>query len=411
MSTHRFDLFAPEARANPHPIYAEMRRNSPVCQVDPGGIWAVARYDDVLFVLKHPEIFSSQGFRVTLLAPWLESNPLADSLLVLDPPEHNRLRALVSRGFTPGMIAGFEPRVRAIAEELAGELERLGEADFMASFAVPLPARVICELLGLDPTLHAEFKRWADHLAMVSPVTPSEHIPAVRATVEAMIGFMKEVIARRRKTPANDVVTRLLRAEIDGHALSEAEIVGFMSIILMAGFETTTNLLTKTVLGLTGRPADIARLRADPALLAGFTEEALRFESPAEIVLRQTTTEVTLSGVTIPKGAFVAAIIASAQRDERKFPEPDRFDMARKPDVFIAFGHGPHHCLGAPLARLEMKVGLETLLRRFERFERLPGELAWNCTLAVRCPHALPLRFVVPASSSVRSARYVEAAV
>ncbi|WP_437681477.1 cytochrome P450 [Sorangium sp. So ce131] len=410
MSTRRFDLFAPEARANPHPIYAEMRRNSPVCQIDPGGLWAVARYDDVLFVLKHPEKFSSQGFRVTMLAPWIESNPLMDSLLVLDPPEHNRLRALVSRAFTPGMVAGFEPRVRAIAEELAGDLERLGDADFIANFAVPLPSRVICELLGLDPKLHAEFKRWADHLAMISPVTPSEHIPAVRATVQSMIGFMKEVIARRRVAPADDLVTRLIRAEIDGHALSEAEIVGFMSIILMAGFETTMNLFAKTLLGLTGRPADVARLRAEPALLPGFTDEALRFESPAEVVLRQATADVALSGVTIPKGAFVAAIIASAQRDERKFPEPDRFDMDRKPDVFIAFGHGAHYCLGASLARLEMKVGMEVLLRRFERFERLPGELAWNCTLPVRCPRALPLRFV-PAASSVRSVRYAEAAV
>ncbi len=403
----RHDLFAPDARKNPFPMYAEMRRESPVCRAEPGGLWAVSRHEDALFVLKHPELFSSQGFRVLTLADWLPRNPLAESIVLMDPPVHTKMRALVSRAFTPTTIVRLLPRITAIAEELAADLARRGEADFVADFAVPLPSRVICELLGLDPSLHAEFNRWNRLMQMISPVTPPEHIPEIQKCMEDVRAHMLDVIEARRRAPAHDMVSDLLRAEVDGQRLTDDEIIAFMILLLIAGFETTSSLLSKSLVHLSDTPSDVARLRANPRLLPGFIEEALRFCSPAENLFRLTTTDVTLSGVTIPAGSTVCVMLASANRDERKFPDPDRFDMERAAQGVLSFGHGIHYCIGASLAKAEAMAGYEALLARFERFERTTADIPWNTNLAIRNPMALPMRFVRPSLGAPLSARPV----
>jgi cytochrome P450 len=390
----RVDVLSPELRANPYPYYAELRRTRPVCQVDPGGMWAVSRHDDVVFVLKHPELFSSHGFKAAWQPPWVGYNPLANSMIAMDPPAHTRLRVLVSRAFGARAVSRLEPRVRALAEELASGLSR-GEVDFIEAFAMPLPAFVIGELLGVDHALRKSFKRWGDDILSVTPEPRSpEHAARVRTTIAELSGYLREVIAARRRAPAEDTVSELLFAEVNGEALTDTEIVDFLVVLLLGGLETTTHFLGNALLFLASHPEELGRLHAEPQLVPGFLEEMLRYDGPSQSLPRITTREVAVGGVTIPARAMVLALVGSANRDERQYPDPDRFDLHRGSQGGLQFGHGIHFCIGATLARMEARAALDALVARFGRVERGGGEIQYNRTLTVRGPIALPLRFV-----------------
>lgn len=389
----RVNLMLPEVRANPYPIYAELRRKSPVCEVDPGGVWAVARYSDVQFVLKNPELFSSAGFQSYLKPAWVEHNPIASSILVMDAPAHGKYRGLVSRAFTTRLLASMEVRVRAVADQLADRLLARGEVDFMAEFATPLPAAIIGELLGIETSQHGNFKRWGADMSAITPAPPSEElVTSVRKTLAEMAGYLQEVVDARRRAPANDLVSELIRARVDGEVLTDAEILSFLFLLLPAGFETTANLLANAMLGFLDRPGDFARLRAEPALVPAFIEEVLRHDSPVHGIPRIATADVELGGATVPKGAMVLVLLGSANRDEAQFPDPDRFDLGRDAQGGVAFGHGAHFCLGAALTRMEGRIGIEALLSRFQGFSRLADKLEWTPTLTVRGPVTLPVR-------------------
>ena len=391
--TEPVNLFAPEVRSDPYPTYARLRRDAPVQQVEPMGLWAVSRYQDVEYVLKNPQVFSSSGFEALLKPAWLPHNPIGDSILVKDGAGHAKLRALLSRAFTPKSIARLEVRIREIAAALAGRLSTLGEADFVAEFCSPLPGRVIAEIIGVDPELHREFKRWVGHLTMISPMYPGDELAAaIRTTVSEMEGYLKEVLAARRRAPKDDMVSDLIGAEVDGHRLTDDEIIAFLFVLLPGGFETTMHLLATIMLGFTQRPDEFARLRADRSLVPAYVEEALRKEPPLHGILRLTLAEVDIAGVRVPPAAMVLVLLGSANHDETKFVEPERFDVARDKKTGFPFGHGAHFCLGAPLARLEARIVIEELVARFRGFERLPGELEWNVAVVVRGPVALPIR-------------------
>jgi hypothetical protein len=391
----RVNLLHPEIRKNPYPLYAELRRSNPVCQVDPGGMWAVTRYEDVQHVLKTPELFSSAGFATLWRPPWLGHNPVAESMVTKDAPAHTKLRAIVSRAFTQRTIAAMEPRIATIAAEQADRLRELGEADFIADFAAPFPARIIGEILGLDPAHHVSFARWGAALSAITPAPPSEQLATwICENIREMEGYIRDVLIARRRVPTDDMVSSLIRAEVDGDALTDAEIVAFLFLVLPAGFETTTNLLANCMLGLLERRADLARLRTDLSRIPAFIEEILRHDPPVHGIPRFTTADVELRGVMIPKGSMVLALAGSANRDDAQFPDGERFDMDRGAQAGLAFGHGAHFCLGAGLARLEARLGFEALLARFKGFERLPGELTWNSAVTVRGPLSLPLRFL-----------------
>ncbi|WP_437572390.1 cytochrome P450 [Sorangium sp. So ce542] len=389
---HRMDVLSPAFRANPYPWYAELRRAAPVCQVEPGGMWAVSRYEDVLFVLRNPELFSSHGFKAAWQPPWVGYNPLANSMLALDPPAHTRLRGLIHRAFGARTVARLAPRVRAVAEELASGLA--GEIDVIDALAMPLPAFVIGEVLGLDHGLRRHFKRWADDILSVTPgPEPPAHAERVRTTIAELTGYLSDVVSARRRAPADDTVSDLIRAEADGQALTDTEIVDFLVLLLLGGLETTTHLLGNALLFLADHPDMLRRLRDAPDLVPLFLEEVLRYDGPSQSVPRLTTREVELAGATLPPGALVLALVASANRDERQYPEPDRFDLHRGSHGGLQFGHGIHFCIGAALARMEARAALEALIARFARIERCPGEIVYNRTLTVRGPVALPLRF------------------
>ncbi len=391
------NLFAPEFRSNPYPTYTRLRRDAPVQHIASLGMWTVSRQKDVEYVLKNPQVFSSTGFQALLQPAWLPHNPIGHSILAKDGLDHAKLRALQNKAFTPRAIARLEARVREFAADLADRLGRLGELDFVSEFCAPLPGRVIAEILGIEPGLHREFSRWAGHLVMISPIYPGDELAAaIKTTLSEIVGYLKEVVAARRIAPRDDTVSDLVRAEVDGCLLTADEVISFLCLLLVAGFETTMHLLGTMMLGFTQRPDDFSRLRAEPSLIPAYVEEALRAEPPVHAVTRMTLAEADLGGVKVPAGAMVLVLLGSANHDESQFAEPERFDMKRNTKDALPFGYGTHFCMGAPLARLEARVAIEELSARFRGFERLPGEIEWNMALTVRGPVALPIR-VLPA--------------
>jgi cytochrome P450 len=387
------NLLDPAMLADPFPVYSELRRNSPVCQVEPWGIWAVSRHPDVVTVLKEHKLFTSAGFDAVWAPEWLGDRlPFADSMIIMDPPAHSRLRNLVSRAFTPRSVARLESYVKAVAEELCDRLEHGKEIDFVRTFAEPLPGLVTCTFMGMNPVLHPHFKRWVGDMATVTPVPPSpEHAARIRRSIAEMRSCVAENLAARKMNLGEDIVSDLIRADVDGQKLTDEELNAFQSLLITGGVETTVYLITNAIRLLMDRPAELDRLRADPSLIPTFIGEVLRYESPVRGLFRLAKEDVELSGVKIPAGAFVVALVASANRDEREYPDPDRFDITRGAAP-VSFGHGAHYCLGSALARMEGRIALETLFRRFVRFEKASGEIVWPASLTNRGPVNLPVR-------------------
>ena len=366
-----------------------------MAQVDPGGLWAVSRYEDVLRVFKNPKVFSSSGLRMAVEPPWFErQNPLCDSLVFMDDPkQHGRLRGLVNRAFGPTALGKLEPRIRAVAGELATRILNRRQVDFIEDFALPLPASVIGTLMGLEPELYPRFKQWADDLVAISATQPGDTalLARCRRTVGEMEQYLSEVIARRRKAPGDDMVSDLLSSRIEGEALTDKELMGFLFLLLPAGLESTVHLLGHSARLLSEHPDVLARLRADRALIPPFIEEVLRFEPPVHGTMRLCTEDTELAGVALPRGSVLVLLLGSAMRDERYCADGDRFSLDRKGPHNMAFGHGMHFCLGASLARLEGRVALEALLPRCSGLARRTEALEWNSSMIVRGVRTLPL--------------------
>lgn len=396
-SSETVNLFSPEVRADPYPTYAMLRQHHPVCQVEPGGFWAISRYADVISVLKSAERFSSAGFRPAFEPEWLGHNPGAHTMLSMDPPEHGKNRTLVNRVFSPAIVTRTEPAIRARIERLTDRLAEQGACEFVGDFATPLTSGVIGDFLALDPSAHGKFKHWSDTLSGITPVPQSaEHADSVRSTIKEMEDYFGSVIDERKQAPGEDLVSRLAKAEIDGQSLSREELIAFLFLLVVAGLDTTVHLISKSIITLSDRPALVAQLRATPALIPRFIEEMLRYDPPTHNLFRQATEDSEIAGVRVPAGTFVMVMLASANRDPDQFPDPDRFDLERASQGGVAFGHGAHFCLGAVLARLEGRAALESLLTRFKSIEREPGDIEWQHTLTVRGPARLPVR-VTPA--------------
>jgi cytochrome P450 len=392
------NLLAPDFHAHLYSVYAELR-GGPVRQVAPGGMWVISRYEDALVALKDPR-FSSAGLARMAEPPYLGTTPFSGAMVTMDPPRHTRMRALVSRAFGATSMARLESLVRRVCQELAEDLVRRREVEFVHDFAVPLPGEVIGHLLGLERSVFPKFKRWATALAMVTAAHTPEMQEEVRSALKELELYLREVIASRHQQPREDMVSELLRAEVDGRSLSDEEILSFMFLLLPAGLETTTNLLANTMICLANHPQELARARAQPDSIPRLIEEVLRFESPVQPVVRVTTAEVELGGATIPAGAMVSILIAAANRDESRFPNADRFQPERPKESHLAFGHGTHFCLGAQLARMEARLALEALLPRIEGIRLRESGVRWLPGFMVRGPQELPLE-LIPSSPPV----------
>lgn len=387
-------LMSPEVRANPYPLYAELRRTG-IRQVEPGGMWAVSRYDDVLAVLKDPRRFSSEGLGQAFLPPWLPRNPVAQSLVMKDPPSHTRLRGRVSRAFGPAALAVLEPRIRALAEQLAENLLRHeGEVDFMAEFALRLPVGVLGLMFGLDPAQYPRLKEWADDLISLPAGRHSpEEQARIRESLASLERCFEELLEARRAALGDDLVSELIRPDADGDVLSHEELISFLFSLLPAGVETTVYLMANTLVVLSDHPQERAQVLADRRLIPRVLDEVLRYEPSGHSSLRIVTEDTELSGVRLPRGSMVVVLMAAALRDERQFPQADRFLLSRDRPSHLAFGHGVHYCLGALLAKLEARLGLEAVFSRVRDFSRPARELQWNPSLIARGPLALPLLF------------------
>jgi cytochrome P450 len=303
------------------------------------------------------------------------------------------------RAFTPGSVANLEPRIRELSRTLLAQVLESGAMDFAADLAIPLPLMVIAEMIGIPAADWPRFRRWSDVILTLSHTVSGKDAGAAaaiefRATTAEMAEYLPELIEARRRSPQDDLLTRLVEAEVDGDRLSAQEILAFVQLLLVAGNETTTNLLNNALLSLMEHPDQLARLRAAPALLPSAIEEVLRFRTPIQFMFRGTARPVEMHGQAIPAGKRVLAMIGSANRDPQQFPDPDRFDIARDPNPHIAFGHGIHFCLGAPLSRLESRIALTEFLEAVESFARTSDD-PWEPrdALHVLGPNRLPIRF------------------
>jgi cytochrome P450 len=312
----------------------------------------------------------------------------------MNPPDHTRLRKLANKGFTPRLIRSLEPRVREITRQLIASLRGQVEGDLVSAFSGPLPTIVIAEMLGVERERLNDFKRWSDDLVLGTSRPSDEAVRArVRQSGAELRAYFEQMIARRRTDPGEDVITALVRAEEERDMLSAAEILALAVLLLLAGNETTTNLIGNAVRTLLAHPEELAKVRADRTLVPALVEEVLRYESPVQIIFRQTARAVELEGGKLPAGATVFLLLGAANRDERKFPEPDRFEVARNPQDHVGFGYGIHYCLGAPLARLEGRIALESLLFDCPPFTCTRAHLPQIASVIVRGVQTLPLRF------------------
>ncbi|MEX5633461.1 cytochrome P450 [Parafrankia sp. FMc2] len=349
-----------------------LRQRGAVHHDDSQQCWQVLGHPEASTVLAEHTTFSSD---VGGLAPRSAEIELfrRGNFLRSDPPEHRRLRGLASHAFTPRTVAGLAPHIADITSELLDATGDRGRIDLIDELAYPLPVIVIAELLGLPANDRPMFRRWADLMFDRAATNPDESLTrlaeantrAIAPVVRDMNAYLLEHIRRARAHPGNDLTTRLVQAEIDGQRLVDEEIVGFVGLLLLAGHITTTATLGNTVLTLDQHPRAAAEVRADADLLPAVIEESLRLRTPFPRLLRQTSRPAQLGGADIPAGSMVAVWLAAANRDERVFPDPDRFDPHRSPNPHLAFGHGIHFCLGAPLARLEARIALGLLLARF----------------------------------------------
>jgi cytochrome P450 len=320
-------------------------------------------------------------------------------MVFLDPPRHSKIRALISQAFTPKSVANLEPRIRHFSTELLDHGIERGQMDLAADFSIPLPTMVIAEMLGMPLSDLPRFKVWNDIMLKMSYSVPGGSaaagvVDAFRSATAEMNDYLTILLTERRANPRDDLLSRLLHAQIDGERLTQLEILGFFQLLLLAGSETTTNLVNNAILCFIEHPDQLSRLQAHPELLPCAIEEVLRYRSPLQWMFRLTKRDVELLGQKIPAGKLLLTMIGSANRDPRHFPNPNQFDIARDPNPHIAFGHGMHFCLGAPLARLEARIALTDFLARAKNFG-LATNQPWEPRPGVHVhgPARLPIRF------------------
>jgi cytochrome P450 len=363
-----FNPWDPAFRANPYPYYQPLLARPPHNLELFMPMTLVARYQDVVEVLHDHEHFSSVIPKLPLFAEQQQLFGEAATVLFSDPPVQTRLRRLVSRAFTPRRIADMESHIRRMTGDLLDQAAAKGRFELMNDLATPLPVMVIAGMLGVPPEHYERFKYWSDKIVESDNTLPgTPQPPEIVSAFHHLRGYFAEEIERRRHSTGNDLVSVLINAHEENDALSADELLSFVVLLLIAGNETTTNLLGNGMLALARNPCEFARIRANPALLPGAIEEMLRYDGPVQATMRFTNSPVELSGTRIPAGGFVFVILAAANRDPAQFSEPDRFDIAREPNHHLAFGEGIHFCLGAALARLEARVAFEMTLARFPR--------------------------------------------
>ena len=397
-----FNPFDPAFRADPYPTYRRLIEGEPVREAMPG-LFVLPRYADCVAMLRDAnasndgtksdqakEMLAKQG----PLNPDLEVLQQARPFLFMDPPDHTRLRGLVNKAFTPHVIENMRPRIQQIVHELVDAAAERGECDVIEDLAYPLPVRVISEMLGVPPEDHERFKGWSRELARsLDPdfAVPQEVIDRRQAAATAFRAYFTELIEERRTRPGDDLLTALIAAEEAGDKLSPAELLSTCTLLLVAGHETTVNLIGNGLLALIRHPDQARRLRDDPSLIRSAIEEALRFDPPVQLTARTALQDIRLPGGVVPKGKQAILLIGAANHDPAQFPDPDTFDIGRADNRHIAFGMGIHFCLGAPLARVEGQAAIGTLVARTTDIA-LEGTPAYKDQVTLRGLDTFPVK-------------------
>lgn len=355
--------------------FQQMRATHPVWRDETSGCWHIFRYDDVKNILSDYTHFSSD-FRRFVPA---RSTPIAPSLISMDPPQHRKYRALISPLFTPRAIAALSERITAIVQGLLDHVRPLGQMDVIEDLAYPLPTTVIAEMLGVPIADRPLFRRWADELfsgqlsdAEIVQNEETETTRRMRPVIQEMKDYFTRMLEERRRQPCTDLMSDLLAAEVDGNHLDLEETISFCFLLLIAGHVTTTNLLGLAILCFTDHPDVMQQLRQEPDLMPGAIEEVLRYTSLVWRIGRMTTTEIVIDDTHIPANTIIFGWLASANHDPAQFPDPESFDIRRSPNNHVAFGHGIHFCIGAPLARLEASIALPMMLAQLPQIHRAP---------------------------------------
>ncbi|HVN27968.1 MAG TPA: cytochrome P450 [Candidatus Binataceae bacterium] len=412
-----FNQWDPDFRANPYPHYHAMLAGPPriisltvpatpdllkMLGIEDTSVREIplptalaARYQDCLAILRDPQRFSSkrpdaERDEMEMQGPFKG----APTMLFSDPPVHTRLRKLVNRDFTPRRIREMEPRIRELTNLLLDAAEKRGELEVMADLANPLPVMVIAEMLGVEPDLYATFKRWSDAIVSGDNTLPGNPLPPeFTSSVEDLRAYFSAQIEKRRKSPGPDLVSALVAAHTEADALDAGELLAFVILLLLAGNETTTNLIGNGSLALGRHPEQMAMLQRDHAMLPRAIEEMLRYDGPVQSTARFTKSDIEFDGTFLPANFPIFVILAAANRDPAQFRDPDKFDITRDPNDHLAFGEGIHFCIGSPLARLEARIAFDAMLERFPKLRlRDPGtKLQYKGSYFLRGLAALPM--------------------
>ena len=369
---------SPKAIADPYPLYSDLRTRDPVHRMRLIDAWAITRYQDIDRVLRDHSTFSSA------VATNVQRRTGLTSMLEMDPPDHTRLRSLVSQAFTPRAIEGLRPRIERIADDLVENAAALGRFDLVASIAYPLPVTVIAEMLGVPSEDMTRFERWSNDIALnIEPTLDDEEIGRVRNAADELSEYFEGIIRLRRCDPQDDIISGLLAAEEEGDRLTHEELIRTLILLLVAGNETTRNLIGNGMLALLSNPDQVRLLRDNPALMGSAVKELLRYDPPVQLDGRTPTVDVEVGGKRIRAGQAVIAVIGAANRDPEVFENPDTLDIRRAGSSHLSFGRGIHYCLGASLAEMEGRVAIAALMRRFSTL-RLAGEPARRTQTVLR---------------------------
>ena len=382
---------------DPYRVYAALRERDPVHRSRLMNGWLFARHADVDTILRDNRRFSNDPRKGKLSRQQRANLPSDEELtiLLLDPPDHKRLRALVNKAFTPRAVNALEPRIRSLLGTLLDAVDDTAGFDLMQAVAQPLPVIVIAEMLGVPPKDREQFKIWSDQRARsLEPVLDAQERAASNAAGKALDAYFQPIVKERRSAPKNDIISALARAEEEGDRLTEREVLNMLRLLLIAGNETTTNLIGNGILALLRHPDQLQRLRDDPGLIPAAVDELLRFDSPVQTTFRRALEDCEVNGFPLRERDNIVLLLGAANRDPDAFDDPDRLDVGRGDRSHLSFGRGIHHCIGAPLARLEGRIVLETLLERFSQISLLTERPRFRNSVVLRGLESLPIRCV-----------------
>lgn len=386
MASVTFDPTQRSVQMNPYPYYRRLRDEAPVHRIEALDAYALTRFEDCKNSFLHPELYSARDFIKQAFGD-LDPVPEVPSLIAMDPPEHTPLRKLAGQGFLPSVTRAIEPKIQEVVNGLVDDIEAAGrQFDFVNDFAAYVPVSVTAELIGVDRSQRENFKIWtADLLNAANRANLSEReVSRIRTSVGELRAYLEKVIAERRRNPTDDFISHLIKAEADGDILSEIQVLSIAVLTHFGGSETPSHLISSALIALFENPATFDELRGNSDLTAKLVDETLRYWSPVNLVFQTATQDIELHETLIPGGSYVMSYIGSANRDERRFADPDRFDIHRDTQGHLSFAHGPHYCPGASLGKRMAAIALEAVLARMPEIRRLDDTTDWLASLWIR---------------------------